>query len=248
MTACPGHVPAHHCITAFVTAGPGPRHHSGPGPRHRSSLPAADTGTAQHAEAETEDPDRTRGEPQTPGLRGGAEHPVGSNDGLLSVPCPSSQLFLQPMGRAQPVTFLLFVLQNTLQKAERGEPGAFPGLTFTLTLVSSLPPCFFPGALSQRPADLAREKPMSSSLGLEQERGPEPITLQFCLSPGPAPSPDKILHGFVPMVRAARGRNGAITITSWNFLESDTAHTPNSRSHKQRSSRIVLQLASVCWG
>lgn len=49
----------------------------------------------------------------------GMGRPVDGNDGFLSVCCPSPQLTLQPMGRVQPVTFLLFVLQNKLQKAEQ---------------------------------------------------------------------------------------------------------------------------------
>lgn len=65
---------------------------------------------------------------------------MGMMDSYLLLPFP--QLSLQPMGRVQPVTFLLFVLQNKLQKAEHREPAGISWADIYFDSGFSLPASF----------------------------------------------------------------------------------------------------------
>lgn len=89
-------------------------------------------------------PVKARGRWQASGLGEGAGHPVDGNGRFSSVCCPTPppQLSLQPMGRVQPVTFVLFVLQNKLQKAEREEPAGISWADIYFDSGFSLPASF----------------------------------------------------------------------------------------------------------
>lgn len=75
--------------------------------------------------------------------RGRGTQWMGMVDSPLSAALPPPpQLSLQPMGRVQPVTFVLFVLQNKLQKAEREEPAGISWADIYFDSGFSLPASF----------------------------------------------------------------------------------------------------------